>query len=454
MRIVTCSNSSARVSEVDGAPDLVPVGPGGVVPMVAALLRRFGGDWFSIGDHRPASVTIDGVTTRLHPVRLDPATAEAHHGRIAIQVLQWIFHYLHETSASPLFDRGTWTAWRAYAEVNAMVAGRMAAAARDDGQRVWLVNDHQFLLVPEHLRAAVPAAHLVYFHQLPWCQADYFGMLPRPVRDAILRNLLACDVVGFHARRWADAFLDCCARFLPGVDVRGDRVTTAAGSVRVVVAPGPVDESALARVAADRRTDRWRETLSRQLDGRRLLVRAERFDLWKNVRRGLLAYEELLARRPEVADEVWFCALLSPPRRATARHRAERAACEAVADRVNARRRRAVTLLYPRPGDNGPHRVAAALGLAAATLVNPTFDGLNLVAMESLLLAPRTPVILSRNAGAYEFLGRHTATVDPFDVTGTADAIGAALDGPPPQPVAAHVANPTRDAETWLAALR
>jgi trehalose 6-phosphate synthase len=88
-----------------------------------------------------------------------------------------------------------------------------------------------------------------------------------------------------------------------------------------------------------------------------------------------------------------------------------------------------VSLLWGQPGDNSQHRVVAALRLSAATLVNPTYDGLNLVAKESLLLAPAAPVVLSVNAGVYETLAPHTVGIDPFDVEATAAAIGAALDG-------------------------
>lgn len=36
-------------------------------------------------------------------------------------------------------------------------------------------------------------------------------------------------------------------------------------------------------------------------------------------------------------------------------------------------------------------------------------------------------LVLSRNAGAFDELGRHALPVDPLDVTGTADALDAAL---------------------------
>jgi trehalose 6-phosphate synthase len=85
-------------------------------------------------------------------------------------------------------------------------------------------------------------------------------------------------------------------------------------------------------------------------------------------------------------------------------------------------------LLFAQPHDNSQHRVVAALEMAAATLVNPTYDGLNLVAMESLLLAPAAPVVLSVNAGVHDVLAPYVLDVDPFDIVATTNAIAVALE--------------------------
>jgi hypothetical protein len=65
MRLVTCSNSAPRIASVAGAPDIVAAGPGGLVPMVAALMRRYGGDWHfvagEIGERAPRTVRLNGV---------------------------------------------------------------------------------------------------------------------------------------------------------------------------------------------------------------------------------------------------------------------------------------------------------------------------------------------------------------------------------------------------------
>ena len=80
-----------------------------------------------------------------------------------------------------------------------------------------------------------------------------------------------------------------------------------------------------------------------------------------------------------------------------------------------------------RSRDNFPQSVAAYKQYDVL-LVNPVFDGLNLVSKEAPLVNERDGVlILSENAGSHEELGEWALTVNPFDVAGQAEAIHAAL---------------------------
>ena len=64
-------------------------------------------------------------------------------------------------------------------------------------------------------------------------------------------------------------------------------------------------------------------------------------------------------------------------------------------------------------------------------LVNPIRDGMNLVAKEGPVLSERgCALVLSREAGAADELGADALLVNPYDVSGTADALHRALDMP------------------------
>jgi trehalose 6-phosphate synthase len=80
-----------------------------------------------------------------------------------------------------------------------------------------------------------------------------------------------------------------------------------------------------------------------------------------------------------------------------------------------------------RIGDNFMEAVAAYKQFDVL-LVNAIFDGMNLVAKEAPLVNVRDGVlVLSENTGAHDELGEWALTVNPFDVSGQADAIHEAL---------------------------
>jgi trehalose 6-phosphate synthase len=465
MRLVVCSNSGPAQPREAGAP-LQAGAAGGLVPVLLSLLDRVGGEWVFPAPEssaRPWPQPAQGVV--LNPLPIPEEQRRLHYEVISIETLLWLFHYLHDTVSSPAFDARLHRAWAAYREVNELVAGRLArAVGQGDGGTVVLVNDYHYLLVPGLLARAGAAAgaRVVYAHQVPWCGPDYFGLLPGPVREQILTSLLSCHTVVFHSWRWAEAFAGCCDRYLPAAEVAGGAIRFRDRRTRLLAAPLPLDVGAVQGLQDAEPTRRWRRRLSELAAGRRLLVRVDRLDLWKNHLRGFAAYEALLRRRPGLAGEVLMVAVAAPTRYRSPRHVAYEAACRTSVDRINRLaggpgRPEPVALLYPTGAGDLRHRGIAALGQASAVLVNPTYDGLNMVAKEAMVASDTAAVLLSRNAGAYDQLAPAVAPLDPFDVEGTADAIEAALaEGAPADPAAAaRVRELVRgeDAAGWLRAV-
>ncbi|GGS45000.1 trehalose-6-phosphate synthase [Actinokineospora fastidiosa] len=411
--------------------------------MLSALLDDLGGAWFfsATGDQRPSQPTRNDVTW--FPVTVSGQETSMRSRAAAIKLFLWTFHYLHDTSVEPAFDARMLADWRAYQEVNAQFGDALARGGDDSADEVVLVHDFHLMLVPGLFRSRLGRRNstLVYFHHVPWCDPGYFGLLPDEVRGAVLRSLLSCDVVGFHSSLWAQNFMRCCERYLPGVQVDGHVVAYRDNATKVVAAPGPIDVDSVRSLADGALVQQWRETLTAQAGNRRIVARVDRVDLWKNIVRGFDAYELVLDRTPSIADEHWFCAIVSPPRFPNARHAEYEARCRAAESRINARfgsAGDAVTMVYPTGSENHRARAIAALSLADAVLVNPTFDGLNMVAKESLVVNPQAPLLLSRNAGAFDQLAPAAIAVDPFDVLSTADLVETALRTPPRPRDATH----------------
>ena len=64
-------------------------------------------------------------------------------------------------------------------------------------------------------------------------------------------------------------------------------------------------------------------------------------------------------------------------------------------------------------------------------LVNPIRDGMNLVAKEVPVVSDEgCALVLSREAGAHEELGDDALTVNPYDVSATAEALHTGLSMP------------------------
>ncbi len=369
-----------------------------------------------------------------HLVLLDlPRDTHAlHYDVVSNEYLWFLFHYLFDVANTPLFDAGFGQALEAYRHINELYADAVVRAGRADAV---LVHDYQLMLVGGALRRRSRARRpILYFHHTPWCEPDYFSLLPELFGRELLEGMLAYDVIGFHAQRWADAFAKCCQRFLPGALVSESRVTWRRRASRIVVAPVPLDVDRLTAEAADAGTTEWVASHDELRAGRKLLLRVDRIDLSKNPLRGFLAFEQLLERRPALARESVFLALLYPSRLNVETYRRYFTECLGVVRRVNERyegKTDAPTGPIELHFEDQYHRSLGAMRMCDAVLVNPVFDGLNLVAKEAAYVNERDgALILSRNAGVFETFAPDVVAINPFDVTGTADAIELALDLP------------------------
>jgi len=404
--------------------------------MLNALLTQYGGHWIFTAP--PGVTTTEPIhlegDVRLHPLAMTEEVRTRHYDTISIGLLLGLLHYLHDTSDQPVVHGPVLEAWAGYEEVNRAYAKRLGELVENTADELILINDPHLMLVPEFLSTRIRGgSRLTYFLGTPWCEPDYFSIIPAWMRTRILESLLRCDVVGFHASRWVNAFVACCERYLPDVHATGSTVYYRGHPTRMVAAPFPLDVAALERTRDEPATEQWAQRLAGMAAGRQVIVRADRLDLWKNLPRGMVAYEAMLERRPQLADRAWLAAIVTVPTRATARHQAYQEQTEALVHRINrrfgGRRGVAASLIYPGSSGDSRNSVVAALGMSSAALVNSTFDGLNLFAKEAaLLLADEASLLLSVNAGVYEQLGPFATPLDPFDPQQTSSAMEAVLD--------------------------
>jgi len=197
-------------------------------------------------------------------------------------------------------------------------------------------------------------------------------------------------------------------------------------SYPIALDPGP-----LRRSAATPEVKALRKELGAWRGDAKLLLRVDRMELSKNVVRGYQAYDTFLTENPDWRGRVKFLSLLPRSRTEIPEYRAYEERCMEAAATLNAHHgNEGWQPLEIRTEEDYP-RAVAAYGLYDALVVNPIFDGMNLVAMEGPLVNRRHgALVLSVNAGAYGRLGRHAIGVNPFDLAETADAIRIALEMP------------------------
>ena len=229
--------------------------------------------------------------------------------------------------------------------------------------------------------------------------------------------------------------MDCCAAVL-GADVTRrpagrpgpvGRVTYRGHVTEVAVHPLGVDAPALRERARAEDVRPTSSTLRAAAGDRKLIVRVDRTELSKNIVRGLAAYRELLATRPQWRGRVVHLAFAYPSRSALAEYRAYTDRCAARAGDQRGIRHADWDPLILEVKDDYP-RSLAACALADVLLVNPIRDGMNLVAQEGPVLSERgCALVLSREAGAAATLAADALLVNPYDITETAEALHQAL---------------------------
>ncbi|HEY3209079.1 MAG TPA: trehalose-6-phosphate synthase [Actinomycetota bacterium] len=439
-RIIVASNRGPVSFVRDESRKVVAKkGTGGLVTALTGALQLSGGLWI-------ASAMTDEDRKQVARGRLDEAAGEARHdlrylsfdpdlydgfyNGISNRVLWFLHHLLWDIPRTPRFDETTQEAWDAFVRINRAFAEALAEEGEGSDDAVYLVQDYHLSLVPAMLRGLRPEARIAHFSHIPFADAGYLRVLPDAIRVTLVEGLLGADVLGFQAHVWASNFLRSCqAHTESHVDFGQGMIRWQGRQVRVGVYPISIDVESLRKAAVEdevglaaRRVLGWRRD-------RKLLLRVDRAELSKNILRGFDAYEAFLRDHPQWRREVVFMAHLSPSRTDIPEYVKYVGQCRAAARRINSR--------FGGKGWQPVHlsiKDDFAMALAAYTmydalLVNPVFDGMNLVAKEGPVLNERDGVlILSENTGAFEELGRHALRVNPFDVAETAEAIAAALE--------------------------
>jgi trehalose 6-phosphate synthase/phosphatase len=390
--------------------------PGGLVSALDPMLRKRGGTWIGwpgIVPRAGEEFETGGAPYQIAPVLLSESEVARYYHGFSNRTLWPLFHSMSDRARFDSRDYAT------YAHVNERFADAVIRRAPDVGL-VWL-HDYHLLLAPRYIRERNVVTPLAFFLHIPFPPYDMFRLLPWD--REILRSLLACELIGFHVRGYANNFLDCAERVL-GARVHRDAMLVEYGNrtTRVGAFPIGIEFETFEKLALDapKQRDDQRE---------RVVLGVDRLDYTKGIPERIHAFERLLERHPEHREKVVLLQLAVPSRSQVNEYRELKRKIDELVGSVNGRFATAtwspVRYLYR---SFRHERLAALYRDADVALVTPLRDGMNLVAKEFVACQVAEPgvLVLSSLAGAADTM-REALRVNPYDVDGTAEAIHRAL---------------------------
>ncbi|MGH9088681.1 MAG: alpha,alpha-trehalose-phosphate synthase (UDP-forming) [Acidimicrobiales bacterium] len=412
----------------DGEP--VPAGTaGGLAGTLHRLLVGSGTTWvasaMSEADRRAAAAGMTAVEgLRIVTLEPDHDVYRMAYDVVSNASLWYCHHHLFDLPRRPRLDRRWHEAWDAYRTFNRQFADTVAREAAR-GASV-LVQDYHLSLVGGMLAADRPDLRTVHFSHTPFGDPSMLRCLPSGAAGELLAGMAGFGACGFHTARWEAAFRAAFAD-----EALAASAGTSTPPTTFVTPLGPSPDVLADQATSDAVADA-RRLIEQQLGDRKLIVRVDRVELSKNLLRGLWAYDELLETRSHWRGRVTMLALAYPSRQGLADYLAYRAEVEHTVDRINGAWGTEGWSPVLLDVADDLDRSMAALTRYDVLLVNPVRDGLNLVAKEGPLVNTTDGVlVLSREAGAWEELAEAAVGINPFDVSGTADALDQALEMAP-----------------------
>ena len=405
----------------------------GLVTAMDPVMRACGGVWVAHGsgdaDRETADtrgrlgVPVDDPRYTLRRVWLTKEEEQGYYAGFSNEGLWPLCHIVH---VRPTFRPDDWSY---YLEVNQKFADTVLDQIKDAEAPLVLIQDYHFAALPALIKAARPDARVAIFWHIPWPNFEAFGICPW--QGELLLGMLGADLIGFHTQYYCNNFLETVDRALEArIDwerysvTRGDH-TTYVKPFPISVAPEFVDDPP--RVS--------RPELLRRLgiSAEFLGLGVERIDYTKGLPERLSALQFFFETYPQYRERLVFVQLAAPSRSTINRYQEIQREVEEKVRELNQMFQTKTwrPVLYLKA--HHEHRdIWAYYRHADFCMVTSLHDGMNLVAKEFVSVRDDEDgaLILSRFAGASHEL-RDALIVNPYDLTGMAEAVRTALEMPP-----------------------
>ena len=399
---------------------------GGLAVALEGLMQRRGGLWFGwsgkISDDSPHAVQMEQHgNLQYATIDLTRDEHERYYNDFSNGTLWPLLHSMPDHMG---YDR---RAAQVYRQVNERIVDVLAPLLRPT-DLIW-VHDYHLIAMPALLRARGLSAPIGFFLHIPFPSPDMLSSVPEA--PALIRDLLAADLLGFQTANDVDNFSAaahrlCGATRLPsgnGLVFNGRRVRLGAYPVEIE-----------AREFADTAKRAWHtpatERLRRSLLGQRLILGVDRMDPTKGLPQRLQGYRRLLETRPDWRKRTTLLQIAAESRKDVSVYQELRLEIDRESGAINADWGEPEwTPLRVLARGSARSAVGGYMREARVGLVTPLRDGMNLVAKEFVAAQdPQDPgvLVLSRFAGAARQLSS-SLLVNPHDPDELADAMDKAL---------------------------
>jgi len=405
------------------APSAAGAQAGGLAVALESLMEQRGGLWFGwSGRISEASAVrmIEGGAVRFATTDLSAEEHDRYYNEFSNATLWPLLHSMPELMS---FDRRNAQAYRA---VNERFADMLVPLLRP-GDLIW-VHDYHLMAMPAALRARGVGAPLGFFLHIPFPTPDLLASMPES--DALLRDLLNADLLGFQTENDADNFAEAAVRMAGAERGPNNWLLIGGRRVRVGVFPVEIDPHEFAATAEDSWFATPAERLRRSISQQLLMLGIDRMDPTKGLLQRFAGYRRLLETRPQWHRRVTLLQIAAESRKDVVAYQDLRQAVEREAGSINsafAEPEWTPLRLIARAGAR--NTIAGYMREARVGLVTPLRDGMNLVAKEYIAAQdPQDPgvLVLSRFAGAARQL-ESALLVNPYDADAMADALESAL---------------------------
>jgi trehalose 6-phosphate synthase len=418
-------NRLVVVSNRVPAPSAAGAQAGGLAVALESLMESRGGVWFGwsgkiVDTPSDTPKRLDAGQVRFATLDLSPEEHERYYNEFSNSTLWPLLHSMPELMT---FDRRNAQCYRAVNQRFTDALVPMLAPA----DIIW-VHDYHLMCMPAMLREQGVAAPIGFFLHIPFPSPDVLASVPEA--GALVRDLLASDLIGFQTENDLENFAEAAVRLGDSQKLPGGWLLVNGRRVRLGAFPVEIEAHEFAHIAEDA----WRsvptERLRRSLAGQQLILGVDRMDPTKGLPQRLAGYRRLLETREQFHRRVTFLQIAAESRKDVVAYRDLRNQIEREAGGINSAFSEAdwtPLRLIARAGARST--MAGYMREARVGLVTPLRDGMNLVAKEFVAAQdPQDPgvLVLSRFAGAARQL-EASILVNPYDVDEVADAIEQAL---------------------------